>query len=449
VGTGQQGVQRPRWLLGLVSACVVCFAGGATGADAASWHLQSAFGHGGVAGIPVRERLQEEGPPSQPGPPERYRSLLVNGPQGSVFIGGYANSKPGAFLLARLNAKGSLDRGFGHDGVLLVPGVYWFRTDPPRLLALPGGGLLVVGLDRSDQLAVARIGSQGTINRSFGHGGVAIHALAHSRPFTIITAAVLEPDGDLLAVYQKELPQPTNQPKVPEGQGNGSIEYVRLLPSGALDASFGSGGFLAGEHTEVHLLEGEDGMVGACAEALSSDGSLLIAYEWSGIEELSPNGTLQSSFGVDPIPSPAGYELPAYETKNGFHLCQGLAVLPDGSIEGSEGKRVVRLTAQGTPDASFATSGSSTIGAVPEALALAPDGETFAAWERSRKLLVAGILANGQPDPALGGGAGESFSVQLPLRRGASGDEPPSWELLAKDNTITVRMGEQLIRLSD
>ncbi len=436
-------------LLGLVAVCGACLAAGATGAGAASWHLQSSFGRGGVAGLPVRERLQEEAPPAIPVPPERDRSLLANGPQGSVFIGGYAKGKPGAFLVARLSAKGALDRGFGHDGVLVVPTVHWFLTDPPRLLALADGGILVVGLDQSDQLTAVRIGSQGTIDRSFGHDGVTIHALPRSPHFTIITAAVLEPDGDLLAVYQKELPQPINQPRVPEGQGNGSIEYVRLLPSGALDPSFGTGGFLAGEHPEVHLLEGESGTIGACAEALSPDGSLLISYGWSGIEELGPNGMLQSSFGVDPIRSSPGYELPASETKNGFHLCQGLVVLPDGSIEGAEGRRVVRLTTQGTPDPSFGTIGALTIGAPPEAVAIAPDGETFAAWERSRKLVVAGVLANGRPDPAFGGVAGESFPVQLPLRRGPAGDEPPSWELLAKEHMLTVRMGEQLIRLGD
>jgi hypothetical protein len=65
---------------------------------------------------------------------------------------------------------------------------------------------------------------------------------------------------------------------------------------------------------------------------------------------------------------------------------------------------------------------------------------------------MAGILANGQPDSALGGTAGESFPVALPLRRGPAGDEPPSWELLAKDRTVTVPDGrtahppERLIR---
>jgi uncharacterized delta-60 repeat protein len=436
-------------LLGLIAVCGICLAAGAASAAAVGWHLQASFGRGGVAGIPVRERLQEEAPPAIPVPPERDRSLMTSGPQGSVFIGGYAKSKPGAFLLARLSADGDLDKGFGHHGVLVVPGVHWFHTDPPRLLALADGGVLVVGLDRSDQLAVVEVGSKGTIDRSFGQGGIATHALPHSRHFTIITAAALEPNGDLLAVYQKELPQPVNQPRVPEGQGNGSIEYVRLLPSGALDPSFGTGGFLAAEHPEVHLLEGESGTIGACAESLSPNGSLLIAYEWSGIEELGPDGMLEGSFGVDPIPSPAGYELPAFETKNGFHLCEGLVVLPDGSIEGSEGRRVVRLTAQGTPDATFGTSGASTFGAPTEALAVAPDGETFAVSERSRKLVVTGIMGNGEPDPALGGVNGESFPVELPLRRGPTGDEPPSWELLAKDGTVTVRMGEQLIRLSD
>jgi hypothetical protein len=160
-------------------------AAGAGAAGAASWHLQAPFGRGGVAGLSVRERLQEQGPPSTPGPPERFRSLLVDGPEGSVLIGGYAKSKPGVFLLARLSATGALDRGFGYDGLLVVPGVHWFYTDPPRLLTLADGGVLVVGLDRSDQLAEVRVSPRGTIDRNFGHAGVAIHALARAPRFTI------------------------------------------------------------------------------------------------------------------------------------------------------------------------------------------------------------------------------------------------------------------------
>jgi hypothetical protein len=214
-------------------------------AQASTWHLVSSFGKNGVAGLPVRERaaapLNQGGAP----PPERFRSLVVPGPQGSVLVGGYANSKPGTFLVSR-HALGAPDRRFGHNGVAQYK---------------------VVGR----------------------HG------------YSIVTAAVVEPNGDILAVYQKELPQPpSSSPGVPEGQGNGAIVYTRLLPSGALDHSFGQGGFLDASGEKVGFIEGESGTVGACGETLSTSGSLLVAYESFALEELSPAGVVVTSFGDDP-----------------------------------------------------------------------------------------------------------------------------------------------------
>jgi uncharacterized delta-60 repeat protein len=419
-------------------------------ARASSWHLLASFGRGAIAGLPVRERLQEEGSQGTEPFPERYRSLLAPGPKGSVFVGGFAEGKPGAFLLTRMTATGTLDRRFAHGGVILLPAIHWFRTDPPRLITLPDGKLLIVGLDRTDRLVAVRITSQGALDRGFGHDGVAQYPLADAHKFTIITAAILEPGGDLLAVYQKELPQPVNQPRVPEGQGNGSIKYVRLLPSGALDSSFGKGGFVTGEHTEVTYLEGESGTIGACGETLSPDGSLLIAYSGDALEELSSSGKLVKSFGQDPVAPSAneGISPPSYATKNGFHFCDGLFALSGGGVEGVQGDRFARLTSSGMPETTFGTGGSTTLNAPVDAVALASDGEIFSAGESGKKLVIGGILPDGQPDPALGSGKGQRFTVALPNPHGRAPGEKLTWEVLSTPNTITVRVGEKLIRLT-
>src|ERR1700722_7505149 len=79
-------------------------------ARASSWHLLASFGHGGTAGLPVRERLQEEGSQGAEPFPEGNRSLLAPGPNGSVFVGGFAEGKPGALLLTRMTATGTLQK---------------------------------------------------------------------------------------------------------------------------------------------------------------------------------------------------------------------------------------------------------------------------------------------------------------------------------------------------
>ena len=444
----------------LVIAVMLIIAGAlsTTLAQAASWHLAGAFGRGGVAGLPVRERLQE--PPNQgaPSPPERYRSLLVPGAQGSVLVGGYANSKPGAFIVSRLSPSGRLLKSFGHGGVSTVPAIYWRKQAPPRMLALAGGSVLIVGVNRADMFVAVRLNALGKPDRSFGHNGVAQYKLVNAHHLSIVTAAVVQANGDILAVYQKELPQPVNQPRVPEGQGNGAIEYLRLKPSGALDGSFGTGGFLAATGEKVEFIEGESGTVGACAETLSAGGSLLVAYENFALEELNPAGAVVTSFGVHPTTQTSTSSGSLTVSKNGYHFCNGLFALPSGSVEGissvesgGSGVEITRLTSTGTPEAAFGKAGSTRIKVPTQAAAIAPDGETFATGQSGRSLVLTGILANGQPDPALGGAAGHRFALQVPRPAGSvpGNEEMPTWEVLPVAGGLTIRVGEELVRLSN
>jgi hypothetical protein len=372
-------------------------------------------------------------------------------------VGGYADSKPGAFLLSRVSSSGKLVKSFGHGGVTTVQAIHWVKQAPPRVYALAGGGVLIVGIDRADGLIAVRLNALGQPDRGFGHDGVAQYKVANAHGFSIVTAATVEPDGDILAVYQKELPQPVNAPRNPEGQGNGAIEYVRLLPSGALDRTFGAGGFLASSGEKVGFIEGESGTIGACAETLSPNGSLLVAYENFALEELNPAGAVVTSFGNDPVTPTPSSSPPTFETKNGYHFCNALFALPGGSVEGISGLEsgvsgveVSRLTPNGTPEAAFGTAGSTRIDVPTEAAAVASNGETFAAGQSSRALVLTGILANGQPDPALSGVKGQRFAVKVPRAAGSvpGSEEKPTWEVLPAAGGLFIRVGEELVRLS-
>jgi hypothetical protein len=442
--------------LALATTVLACMTAAAQ-VNAASWHLVSSFGRSGVAGLAVRERSAE--PPNQgaPSPPERYRSLLVAGPQGSVFIGGYASSRPGAFLISRLSASGRIVRRFGRGGVTVVPAIRWVKTAPPRMYALPGGSLLIVGVDRADMLVTVRLNALGVPDRGFGHDGVAQYKVAGAHGFSIVTAAVVEPDGDVLVAYQKELPQPySSSPRVPAGQGNGAIIYARLLPSGVLDHSFGRGGFLHSSGEKAQFIEGESGTVGACGETMSSSGSLLVAYENLALEELSAAGAVVSSFGEDPNTKEPNGTLPAFEAKNTFHFCHGLFMLPGGGVEGiaglesGVGSDVERLTPSGLPESAFGTHGVSMVHVPTEAAAIASSGETYSAGQSGRSVSLTGILPNGEPDPALGGALGQRFAVNVPRGKGAiPGEEAPTWEVLPVSGGAVIRVGEELVRLAD
>lgn len=221
-----------------------------------------------------------------------------------------------------------------------------------------------------------------------------------------------------------------------------------MLPSGALDRSFGSRGYLSSTGEKVAFLEGESGTVGACAETLSTSGSLLTAYEGFALEELSPAGAVVSSFANDPTQQPGGL-LTAFQTKNPYHFCNGLFALSGGSVEGISGREVTRLTPAGMPDTAFGGAGSTRIGFPSEAAAVSSSGETFLAGHRGRALLLSGVLPDGRGDPALGGPGGMRFPVVLPEGTGSvpGNEEAPSWEVLPVANNLFVRVGEEVLRV--
>jgi hypothetical protein len=373
-------------------------------------------------------------------------------------VGGYAKSRPGAFIVSRISASGRLVRSFGSGGVTTVPAIYWFKQAPPRMLAVPGGGVVIVGISRGDQFVAVKLNAVGKPVRGFGEDGVVQHKLVDSHGFSIVTAAVIEPSGDILATYQKELPQPSaSSPRVPEGQGNGAIEYVQLLPSGAVDQSFGTHGFLASSGEKVGFIEGESGTVGACAETLSPTGSLLVAHENLALEELSPGGAVVGSFGDVNPPTARAPTVPAFEAKNDYYFCKGLFALPGGSVEGisspegGTGDEVTRLTPAGTPEAAFGKDGVTKIDVPTEAAEVSADGETFSAGLSHGQLTLTGVLPDGQLDPALGSANGTRFTVKAPTGGGfvPGNAEPPTWEVLPVGHTLTIRIGEEIVRISN
>ncbi len=417
-------------------------------AQAASWRLDSSFGRGGVAGLPLRE----EGIASiyPPGPGDKG-TLLAPGPQGSVFVGGYAESKRGSFLVARMSAQGRLVTSFGRGGVSVVPAIHSTPQEPPRMFAVTGERLLIVGLDRAGHLALVRLTAGGQADRSFGHDGVAQYTLPGARGRPLLAAVAIEADGDILAAYyQREVPQPANEPRIAPGLGEGALALVRLLPTGALDRSFGDGGFLtaAGEAASAQGF--------AAGVTIAPDGSVLIAYEQAAVagssgadvpavQELGPAGTNASGFGNDGVAL-----LPFTPMLSGESsvLFGGLFALPGGSVEVSFGGagQLFRYTPTGALDNAFGASGHTSAGLASAALALAPDGEIFSVASAG-KLTVAGTLASGAPDPALGGSRGKRFYADLAGRR--PGEEQQELELLAADDTLEIIVGEELVRMTN
>jgi hypothetical protein len=401
----------------MIAAAAVAALGAAVAARGASWHLESSFGRQGVAALPARYTW----------------TLLAPGRDGSLFVSGNVtctappSENPDrcagisrSLFVARVSAGGGLVRGYGRAGVAKLPAL----SAVASMFALAGGRLLVAGVDEAGELVLTRLSAKGTVDRAFGHGGVARYALPgrdHGK-----LAFDLEPDGDVLAIYQQAV----------GSRRIGTTVFVRLAPSGALDERFGNGGFreAAGR---PGLTIGLLGSVGG--STLAADGRIVLAeeglephpgakLEW-GLEEFSPDGLSNASFGDGglAVVHPGGLELVSEAA------LQGLFALPGGGVEAAyEGTALVanpqaflgqefadeielfRFTASGAPDPAFGVAGKVTVGPQYQAVVLAADGETLTVGASAGALAIGGVLSDGTPDPALGGAAG----VRIPLPHG-------------------------------
>ena len=234
--------------------------------------------------------------------------------------------------------------------------------------------------------AAARAASPGTLDPSFGSGGI-----AGSGASTRLFGTAVQGDGKLVAVGESLGSSP-------------SLLLARFNTSGTLDPSFGSGGIVHGPASPPSA-----GSLGR-GVAVQSDGKIVVvgnAIDSSGnyaqgliVERYNANGSLDTGFGSHGV----------VEELGGTSFGQGYAVAiqPDGKIiatgsataAGSAGTfprvAVVRLNANGGLDSSFQGGGVDVIdlGAFSYALAVAlqPNGAIVVAGSQAPGLQVPNAL---------------------------------------------------------
>jgi uncharacterized delta-60 repeat protein len=143
---------------------------------------------------------------------------------GKIVIAGGDGSR---FALVRYRTDGSIDRDFGSRGVVRtrIGGNATFSI-AQKVLLQPDGKLIAVGTS-SDDFAIARYNSDGSLDRNFGQSGV--RTTDFGGFFTsvdAVTDAVLLSDGKILAV----------------GTSSGRVALARYNRDGSLDSSFDGNG---------------------------------------------------------------------------------------------------------------------------------------------------------------------------------------------------------------
>ena len=236
-------------------------------------------------------------------------------PDGKIML---AVSTPGTlfdFRIMRLNADGSPDTSYGDGGSVVVnvdPG----SDLPTEILLQPDGKVIVAGVRSVNTgggfVVATRLDQNGTLDTRFGDGG----KLAYSPPGVGASPShvALQADGKLLAV---------GFIGVSLGEDL-DVVVVRFGADGALDTGFADEGIL------IHAVGA--GTDNARAVHALPDGKILVAGTTRSpandvdgfLMRLNPDGTLDAAFG-------AGGVVQAHLT-DGHDVFAHMVVQPDGKI---------------------------------------------------------------------------------------------------------------------
>jgi len=186
---------------------------------------------------------------------QQYPTTLAVQADGKILVAGWT-STTNTVRVARLNADGSLDSTYGVGGVAVLP----VAGGRASVIAIqPDGKALVAGYGhtgggRSDWM-LARITTGGAPDPTFSGDGVSLLEFTGESD-TVNDLAVL-PDGRILVGGV-----------VAVGANNSRMAFARYLPDGRLDPSFGRGGTYTAPASGIALNE-------VYALAVQADGRIL------------------------------------------------------------------------------------------------------------------------------------------------------------------------------
>lgn len=320
-----------------------------------------AFGTNGRVALPVGEA------------DDVARAIALQ-PDGRIVLGGYSYTGAGiGFALARLNADGTPDTGFGDQGhvITLTPGDITLQA---RAVAVQDDGRILLAGGGSAGFAIMRYTTTGEADTTFGdHGLVTIH---FSNGNDQCTALAVQPDGNiLLAGYSN-------------GLVSDSVALARLQPDGSLDGTFGTNGTLRTNYPGLPST--------VAAMALMPDGCFVLcgsANPRAIAARLLPDGSPDPGFNA------FGWRFFTFPNTtlarfNAVQVQPDGSVLLGGSVNSNAGDLVlVHLREDGTYNPAFGSGGFTITdinGVADDALALA--------LQTDGRILLAGSTNGGASD---------------------------------------------------
>jgi uncharacterized delta-60 repeat protein len=286
-----------------------------------------------------------------------------------------------AFSVARYNANGTLDTTFGTNGIATanfgVP-LGANTTGTSWVVIQPDGKIDEVGIINLQTLELARFNPDGSLDPTFGQGGMVTTPLLSGESNTSAgmigeQTLLLQPNGGLIV-----------STAATGGGMNGHWLLIGYNADGSINTSFGTGGFVRPQPVNAQQGDSSWGFESAAlypAAGTGNDGKIVMAG-WGatpgGVSELlvrryNPNGMLDSTFGNGGIAAVANLNNPTRV------VC--VAIQPDGKILVSGQGNMVRLNTDGSLDSSFGTGGIASVPRTDWGAALQPNGAVVTAGQ--------------------------------------------------------------------
>ena len=253
---------------------------------------------------------------------ERAYGVAIDN-EGRVVVAGHAGGTGNDFAVARYNVDGTLDETFGDGGKVTTEVVG--QADFAHTVALqPDGAIVVGGRAAPDgggpfEFALVRYMPDGSLDPTFGSGGIALTDFGSDRDDSVQALAVGE-DGTIVAAGYSE------------NQRHNDFALARFDAAGSLDPAFGLAGLVTtdfggaddfGDGLALHP-DGRIVVVGRATSPTTFDmGIAAYTADGSPDEEVAPGGRLTVDFtgggdaGEDVLIQPDGRIVAAGYAANG------------------------------------------------------------------------------------------------------------------------------------
>jgi uncharacterized delta-60 repeat protein len=305
----------------------------------------ASFGTGGSTRVDLAAIQQGTGD-------EQATALAIQA-DGKIVISGsfFGFIVGGGLAVARLNANGTLDATFGTGGLvdLDLPGIF---EEGNAALIQPDGKIVIAGSTNlvDFDFLLCRLNPNGTLDNTFGTGGVVTTDWGYQ---DMVFGLALQPDGKLVA---------TGNTCLKNSFDAFDFNTARYNANGTLDAGFGTGGRVTTDFG--------GGVDFAQAVALQSNGGLFVAgggpigndYQL-GLARYGTTGAPDLTFGSNGL---ATLGFLGYDIGMAVALQNDAKILVAGFTDGLGGDAgpvdiaLARFKSNGTPDAAFGTGGKVT-----------------------------------------------------------------------------------------